>query len=169
LQQGGSWERATWDQGLALLAEKIRHYRDEIDPFSIMHYQRTGSCGATKLLSRRFWNLLGGVIVSSGSLCSGAARAGQALDFGTRLGHDPMDVVNARLVLLWGRNPLATNLHLVPPLKEETRGAQLIIIDPVRAKATSRQQKHRGAIRLSHSRGLPAISEPSPRRSANCW
>src|SRR5262249_55810940 len=114
LKSDSEWERATWDDALTLVADKIRHYRDDVVPLSIMHYQRTGSWGATKLLSRRFWNLLGGVTVASGSLCSGAARAGQTLDFGTRTGHDPLDILNARLVLLWGRNPVATNLHMVP-------------------------------------------------------
>ncbi len=133
---GGAWERIGWDDALDLIAERIRHYRDEVNPLSIMHYQRTGSWGATKLLSRRFWNLAGGVTVASGSLCSGAARAGQALDFGTRQGHDPMDIVNSRLVLLWGRNPLATNLHIVPLLKEvQARGGRIVMIDPVRSES----------------------------------
>jgi anaerobic selenocysteine-containing dehydrogenase len=114
----GGWDRITWDEALDLVAEKIRGYLADPGPLSIMHYQRTGSWGATKLLSRRFWNLLGGVTTTSGSLCSGAARAGQALDFGVRGGHDPSDMVNSRLVLLWGRNPMATNLHTVPILKE---------------------------------------------------
>src|SRR5205823_7064082 len=124
-------------------ATKIRYYRDELSPLSIMHYQRTGSWGATKLLSRRFWNLLGGVTVAIGSLCSGAARAGQTFDFGTRVGHDPMDIVNSRLVLLWGRNPLATNLHMVPLLKEvRNRGGKLILIDPVRAESAVLCDEH---------------------------
>jgi anaerobic selenocysteine-containing dehydrogenase len=108
-----------------------------------MHYQRTGSWGATKLLSRRFWNLLGGVTTTSGSLCSGAARAGQALDFGVRAGHDPADMLNSRLVLLWGRNPMATNLHTVPILKEiRRRGGRIILIDPVRSESANFCDRH---------------------------
>jgi anaerobic selenocysteine-containing dehydrogenase len=138
LAAGAEWEPIGWDEALNLIVERIRHYRDEIGPLSIMHYQRTGSWGATKQLSRRFWNLLGGVTVASGSLCSGAARAGQTLDFGMRLGHDPMDIVNSRFVLLWGRNPLATNLHMVPLLKEvSARGGKIVIIDPVRSESAS--------------------------------
>src|SRR5581483_8082255 len=101
------WEPVGWDEALDLVAAKIRGFVATDGPLSIMHYQRTGSWGATKLLSRRFWNLLGGVTTASGSLCSGAARAGQTLDFGTRAGHDPSDLVNARAIFLWGRNPMA--------------------------------------------------------------
>lgn len=143
LTAGAEWEPIGWDEALALIADRIRRYCAESGPLSIMHYQRTGSWGATKLLSRRFWNLLGGVTTASGSLCSGAARAGQTLDFGTRLGHDPMDVLNSRLVLLWGRNPLATNLHMVPLLKEvRKRGGKIILIDPVRAESASFCDEH---------------------------
>ena len=132
----GLWERVSWDEALELIAERIRHYAETLGPLSIMHYQRTGSWGATKLLSRRFWNLLGGVTTTSGSLCSGAARAGQALDFGVRAGHDPLDLLNSRLVLLWGRNPMATNLHTVPILKKvREQGGEVILIDPVRSES----------------------------------
>jgi anaerobic selenocysteine-containing dehydrogenase len=132
----GGWERVGWDEALDLVADRIRGYLAAPGPLSIMHYQRTGSWGATKLLSRRFWNLLGGVTTTSGSLCSGAARAGQALDFGVRAGHDPSDLLNSRLVLLWGRNPMATNLHTVPLLKEvRRRGGRVILIDPVRSES----------------------------------
>ena len=83
------WIRIGWDEALDLVADRIRCFKAETGSLSIMHYQRTGSWGATKKLNHRFWNLLGGVTTPSGSLCSGAARAGQKLDFGIRLGHDP--------------------------------------------------------------------------------
>jgi anaerobic selenocysteine-containing dehydrogenase len=137
-QRGAPWVRIGWDEALDLAAERIRRFIAEDGSLSVMHYQRTGSWGATKHLSRRFWNLLGGPTTTSGSLCSGAARAGQAMDFGIRLGHDPSDIVNSKLVLLWGRNPMATNLHTVPLLKE-VRAAQgkVLLIDPVRSQSAT--------------------------------
>jgi anaerobic selenocysteine-containing dehydrogenase len=142
-RRDGAWQRIAWDEALDLVAGRIRHYLDAATPLSIMHYQRTGSWGATKLLSRRFWNLLGGVTTTSGSLCSGAARAGQALDFGTRTGHDPADMLNSRLVLLWGRNPMATNLHTVPLMKQvRKRGGTVVLIDPVRSESAGFCDRH---------------------------
>ena len=142
-QRNDAWLRITWEEALDLTADRIRRFIAESGSLSIMHYQRTGSWGATKQLSRRFWNLLGGPTTASGSLCSGAARAGQAMDFGIRLGHDPSDVANSKLVLLWGRNPMATNLHSVPVLKQvRENGGHVILIDPVRSESATLCNSH---------------------------
>jgi anaerobic selenocysteine-containing dehydrogenase len=139
----GGWEPVSWDEALDLVAAKIRHLVESEGPLAIMHYQRTGSWGATKLLNRRFWNLLGGVTTAEGSLCSGAARAGQSLDFGVRKGHDPLDFLNSRALLLWGRNPMATNLHVVPLLKGvRRRGGEVILIDPMRSESATVCTRH---------------------------
>ena len=137
------WVRIGWDEALDLVADRIRRFKAETGSLSIMHYQRTGSWGVTKKLNHRFWNLMGGVTTPSGSLCSGAARAGQKLDFGIRLGHDPSDIVNSKLVLLWGRNPLATNLHLVPLLKTVSeQGGRVILVDPVKSESATICDRH---------------------------
>lgn len=142
-KRDGAWERISWDDALDLCAAQIRKRIETDGPLSIMHYQRTGSWGASKMLSRRFWNLLGGVTTTSGSLCSGAARAGQALDFGVRAGHDPVDMLNSRVVLLWGRNPMATNLHSVPFLKAVVaKGGEVVLIDPVRSESATFCTRH---------------------------
>jgi anaerobic selenocysteine-containing dehydrogenase len=50
---------------------------------------------------------------------------------GGSFGADPEDIPNARLVLLWGYNPAATNPHAVPLLREAKRnGAFVVLIDP---------------------------------------
>ena len=49
------------------------------------------------------------------------------------------DYVHARLIVLWGVNPSASGIHLVPYLKEaQQAGAQLVVIDP-RATSLARQ------------------------------
>jgi len=137
------WERVSWDEALDLVAGKIRHYIDTYGSLSIVHYQRSGSWGISRLLSQRFWNLLGGVTTNSGSLCAGAARAGQVLDFGARIGHDPIDLLNSRLVFLWGRNPMVTSIHLMPLLKEvRRRGGKVVLIDPVRSESADFCDRH---------------------------
>lgn len=131
----GGWKGLSWDEALDLVAEKMADYRDRYGLLSIMHYQDNGSMTALKMLNARFFNLLGGVTTAVGTLCGGAGIAGQTTDFGYRTAHEPVDIPNSRLILLWGRNPVATNVHLVPFLKEaRAKGATLVLIDPVRTR-----------------------------------
>ncbi|MGI5835892.1 MAG: molybdopterin-dependent oxidoreductase [Chloroflexota bacterium] len=131
----GSWQRISWADALDIVAENIADYRDRYGLLSIMHYQDNGSMTALKMLNARFFNLLGGATTAVGTLCGGAGIAGQTMDFGYRTAHEPMDLPNSRLVLIWGRNPMVTNVHLVPFLKEaKAKGATLVLIDPIRTR-----------------------------------
>ncbi|MDP2212034.1 MAG: molybdopterin-dependent oxidoreductase [Candidatus Aquicultor sp.] len=128
----GQWQEMSWDEAFTLVAALTKNTIDEYGSLAILHYQSAGSIGALKMLNKRFFNLLGGVTEAAGSLCGGAAIAGQTLDFGKRESHDPNDLLNSRLILLWGRNPADTNPHLVPILKSaKSQGAKIILIDPL--------------------------------------
>ena len=137
------WERITWEEALDTIAEKIRHFSTTYGSGSIMHYQRSSSWGATKQLVRRFFNLLGGVTTHNGSLCAGSVMAAQGADMGARLGNDPEDLVNSRNILIWGRDPFKSSIHLVPILKEaRKRGARIVLIDPIRTDTASIADEH---------------------------
>jgi anaerobic selenocysteine-containing dehydrogenase len=57
------------------------------------------------------------------------------------------DYHDARLLILWGANPSASGIHLVPHIREAQRlGAKLIVIDP-RATALARQADIHLAVR----------------------
>jgi anaerobic selenocysteine-containing dehydrogenase len=104
----------------------------------VLYFRDSGSLAALKTASDRFFNLLGGATFASGSLCGGAGIAGQTCDFGYRTAHDPDDLLNSRVIILWGRNPAVTNLHLMPVLRRAREGgAHIVLIDPV-ATETSR-------------------------------
>lgn len=131
----GSWKAIPWSEALDLMAEKLAGYRDRFGSLSVLHYHDNGSTAGLKLLTKRFFNLMGGATTVSGSLCGGAGIAGQTLDFGYRTAHEPVDIPNSRLILIWGRNPMNTNIHLVPFLREaRARGATLVLIDPIRTR-----------------------------------
>jgi len=134
-KNGGQWKRVGWDQALDQLAGKIGFFQDHYGLGSIMHFQRSASWGATKHLVRRFFNLLGGVTGTKGSLCAGSVMAAQQADMGTRLGNDPEDLLNSKMVVIWGRDPAKSCIHYLPILKAaRLKGAHLTLIDPVRTK-----------------------------------
>jgi anaerobic selenocysteine-containing dehydrogenase len=104
----------------------------------VFYYRDAGSIAGLKLVNDRLFNLLGGATFASGSLCGGAGIAGQTADFGLRTSHDPNDILNSELIIIWGRNPAWTNVHLIPLLKQARAGGSvLVLVDPVET-ATAR-------------------------------
>jgi anaerobic selenocysteine-containing dehydrogenase len=93
-------------------------------------------------LGSRLWRELGASMVDE-TIC--AATHGRAYSemFGSMLSADPLDVVHARLVVVWGANPAISNTHF-PPLVQEARrnGAQVVVVDPRRTAMAKRADLH---------------------------
>jgi anaerobic selenocysteine-containing dehydrogenase len=131
----GGWTRITWDEALDTLAERLTTLKLHDGSLSVLHYQSAGSMGLLKALNHRFFNLWGGVTEAVGSLCSGAGIAGQLKSYGAVRSHAPQDLLNSRTIVLWGRNPIVTNVHMLPFLKAaREQGATVVVIDPRRSE-----------------------------------
>ena len=134
----GGWSRIGWDEALDLATDRMAACIDRYGPLSILYYPGAGNMGVLRFMGLRFFNLLGGVTTTSGSLCDTAGRAGIVASYGRNRPHDPEDVVNSRLVIIWGRNPAVTNIHILPFLREARKqGAVLVLVDP-RVSETAR-------------------------------
>ena len=128
----GRWHEISWDEALDEIADRMKAIRGEFGPEAILYYQGYGERTALKLLNRRFFNHFGGVSTTYGSLCGGTGQAAQDLDLGRRISHDPLDHHNAAAMILWGRNPVSTNIALVPIIREiRKKGAPVILVDPL--------------------------------------
>jgi anaerobic selenocysteine-containing dehydrogenase len=128
----------SWDQALDVAAARLLAIRAESGPAAIMHYRSGGSLGLLKSVPDAFFRAFGPVTVKRGDICSGAGEAAQEADFGECESHDLFDLVNARQILVWGKNVLVSNPHAVPVLRQaRARGAALCLIDPVHHKTAS--------------------------------
>jgi anaerobic selenocysteine-containing dehydrogenase len=133
LRRGESLEPVSWDEALDLAAATMLRIREESGGAAILHYRSGGSLGLMKHVNDAFFERFGPVTVKWGSICSGAGDAAQKTDFGLADSHDLFDLRNSRTIVLWGKNPHTSNVHLLPVLREaKAGGARLIMIDPVR-------------------------------------
>ncbi|WP_227765621.1 molybdopterin-containing oxidoreductase family protein [Zhaonella formicivorans] len=129
------WEKISWEKAYSLICCKLEQILEQNGPLAILHYDDYGSSGALKALARRFFNALGGCTYPSGGLCLSAGLAAQRYDFGGNAAHDPEDILNSSVIVLWGRDPEKTNQHLLPVLKKAgDRGAKLVVINPLPVK-----------------------------------
>lgn len=137
------WRTVTWNEALDLIAARMHDIAAQSGTEAILYYQGYGERTALKLLNRYFFNLFGGVTTPVGSLCGGAGQGSQNLDFGERVSHDPLDHLNSRSMILWGRNPLSTNISLVPIIRDIRRqGGTVALIDPVRTRSADLVDRH---------------------------
>ncbi|SCG86481.1 molybdopterin-dependent oxidoreductase [Methanobacterium congolense] len=131
----GAWKRISWDEAFDIMVSRLRYTIKKHGTESILYYQGFGSRTALKILNRRFFNLLGGVSTIYGTVCGGIGQAGQEMDLGRRISHDHMDHLNSRVVIIWGRNPAVTDIHLWRILRKAQRnGTKLIVVDPIKTK-----------------------------------
>ena len=132
LRKGGTLTEVGWDEALDHVARGLSRILAESGPAAIFHYRSGGSLGLLKVLSDYFFERLGPVTVKRGDICSGAGEAAQELDFGVSDSSDPETLLDARHILLWGKNLAVSSPHLIPILDEaRTRGAEIVLLDPV--------------------------------------
>lgn len=136
----GKFRKATWDEAMALIAERMQAARDEFGGESILPYSYGGSNGLVTHLSADadLWRALGTSRLARTVCAAPTGAAAQAM-YGKMPGIAYEDYAEARLIVIWGANPSASGIHLVPFLKQAREaGAQVIVIDP-RATALARQ------------------------------
>ena len=137
VRKNGEFRPVSWDDALDRIAEKMLRIKTESGGAAILHYRSGGTLGIMKCLNDRLFELFGPCAVKTGDICSGAGDAAQLTDFGEEDSNDLFDLLNAKTILIWGKNPHVSSVHLLPILKEaREKGARIVMIDPVR---------HRGA------------------------
>jgi anaerobic selenocysteine-containing dehydrogenase len=127
------WERISWDDALDEIAAKFSAIAAD-DPQGILPYSYAGTMGLLNYSSmdRRFFNRLGASVLER-TVCASAGKAGLKVTLGGSVGMDPEQVVDAKLILIWGSNPIVSNLHFWSLCQEaKRRGARLVSIDPWR-------------------------------------
>jgi anaerobic selenocysteine-containing dehydrogenase len=135
-----SFERISWDDAIALIAARLAEARAEWGGESILPYSYGGSNGlltqdtSDATLFRRL-----GASRLARTVCAAPTGVAFRALYGGMPSVAYQDVVEARLIVLWGANPSASGIHLVPYLREaQRRGARLVVIDP-RTTALARQ------------------------------
>ena len=130
----GEFRRATWDEALALVVERVNAAIARHGGETVAQWGDAGTQGLLQMnsLNRRFFARLG-ASRQVDSLCGATAGAGTALTLGGPLAADPLDVRHSKFVVLWGTNTRLTNRHLWPFVEEaRSNGATIVVVDPVR-------------------------------------
>ena len=140
----GEFREASWDEAIGLVAERIRSAIDTGGPDSVLAYLYNSSAGAYAAngLTPILFEQLGTPEIAH-TICAATAGAAWTQAFGSMLSTDPLDIVHARLIVVWGANPTVSNTHLLPLINHARRnGAVLVVIDPRRTGIAARADLH---------------------------
>ncbi|MGH8722881.1 MAG: molybdopterin-dependent oxidoreductase, partial [Burkholderiales bacterium] len=139
----GRFERVSWDAALDSIAARLKALAAQ-EPQTILPLSYAGTMGMVQWSSmdRRFFHRLGASILDR-TLCSSAGKAGIKVTLGGSVGMDPERFDEAKLILLWGANPVVSNLHLWSRVQEaKRRGARVIAIDPYKSLSAEKCTQH---------------------------
>ena len=141
----GRFERISWDEALDTIAERFGAIAGSPEgPEAIVPYSYAGTMGLLQYgsMDRRFFHRLGASLLDR-TICATAGKAGWVATIGAAMGTDVEQFENSRLILIWGSNPVTSNLHLWARVQEaKRRGARLIAIDPYRSLTAEKCHEH---------------------------
>jgi anaerobic selenocysteine-containing dehydrogenase len=130
----GQWQRISWEEAISEIVVRWRGIIQDYGAEAILPYSYSGTLGLVQMTvsSARLWNRLGASQLER-SICGAAAEHAVQATLGQRWSPPYGDVLQSRLVILWGHNPVSTAPHLMPLLrKAQHQGCTVVVIDPRR-------------------------------------
>jgi anaerobic selenocysteine-containing dehydrogenase len=139
----GKFERISWEQALDEIAARLKPIAAR-DPQGILPYSYCGTMGLVQgeAMAMRFFNKLGASFLDR-TVCATAGFTGYKYTIGGSIGTDLEHFQDSKLIIIWGGNPIASNLHFWMRAQEAKRhGAKLIAIDPYRSLTAEKCHQH---------------------------
>ncbi len=139
----GQFEPVGWDEALSEIAARLGAIAAR-DPQAILPYSYAGTMGLVQgeAMAGRFFHRLGASLLDR-TIC--AAAGGEALvhTLGAKVGMRVEFFAESRLILIWGSNSIASNLHFWRLAQQARRaGARLVCIDPRRTETAEKCDEH---------------------------
>jgi anaerobic selenocysteine-containing dehydrogenase len=128
----GEFRWVDWDEAIEFVAVRMEEAREKFGAESVLPFYYGGSNGlvtqdtADARLFRRF-----GASRLARTVCASTTSAASQALYGKMPSVTYDDYAHAKLIVVWGANPSASAIHLVPHIREAQRqGAILVVVDP---------------------------------------
>ena len=139
----GQFQRISWDEALETIATKLNEIRQR-NPQAILPCSYGGTLGKVQQegMAARFFNRTGASFLDR-TVCASAGGAALKASMGAGVSTDLEQVEHAKVILIWGSNPIVTGVHFWRRAQMAQRqGAILIAIDPHRSLTAQKCQQH---------------------------
>ncbi|SLN40930.1 molybdopterin-containing oxidoreductase family protein [Oceanibacterium hippocampi] len=130
----GEWQTISWDAALDEVAENFRALAAKYGSETIWPYFYAGTMG---LVQRDGINRLRHAMRYSGqysTICTTLAWTGWIAGTGALMGADPREMANSDVVVIWGTNPVNTQINVMTHAVKarKNRAAKIVVVDPYR-------------------------------------
>ncbi|NVH75155.1 molybdopterin oxidoreductase family protein [Paraburkholderia sp. JPY432] len=139
----GRFAPVSWDEALDFAANRLGEIARRA-PEAILPYSYAGTMGLVQgdSIAQRFFHKLGASQLDR-TICAAAGAAGLKYTYGAGVGMHTEFFAESEVILIWGANPIASNLHFWTRAQEaKRRGARLIAIDPYRSLTAEKCHQH---------------------------
>jgi anaerobic selenocysteine-containing dehydrogenase len=141
---GGQFERVSWDTALDDITRKLQNLTESNSSETILPYSYAGTMGLVQgeSMDRRFFHKLGASLLDR-TICSTAGGEALSLTLGGKVGMRVEFFAESKLILIWGSNSIASNLHFWRHAQAARRaGAKLVCIDPRKTETADKCDEH---------------------------
>ncbi len=139
----GRFEPVSWDAALGDIAQRLKAIAAR-DAQAIQPYSYAGTMGLLQGegMAARFFHKLGASLLDR-TICSSAGGDALVATYGAKLGMHMRFFGESRLIVIWGSNSIASNLHFWTLAQQAKRaGAKLVCIDPRRTETADKCHQH---------------------------
>ncbi len=139
----GQFEAVSWDAALSDIATRLKGIAAR-NPQAILPYSYAGTMGLVQGdgMAARFFHKLGASLLDR-TICSSAGATALEYTLGAKLGMKIEFFAESDLILIWGSNAIASNLHFWRHVQSAKRaGAKIICIDPRRTETAEKCHQH---------------------------
>lgn len=142
----GQFERISWDGALGEIATRLKAIaaRGPDAAQAIQPYSYAGTMGMLQgeAMAGRFFHRLGASLLDR-TICSSAGGDALVATYGGKVGMHLEFYAESQLILVWGSNSIASNLHFWTFAQQAKRaGAKLVCIDPRKTETADKCHQH---------------------------
>ena len=133
----GEFVPITWDEALDQITSRWKSIIASSGPLALLGYAYSAHQGQmNRGLPNGLFHAMGTSRLWAGTVCDSCSEAAWDMTVGPIGGADPELVVESDLVVCWGADLVATNVHFWAKVEEvRKRGIKLVVIDPRRTRS----------------------------------
>ena len=133
-----------WDEALDEITGRWKSIIAEYGPLALLGYAYSAHQGQmNRGVVNALFHVLGSSRLQAGTVCDTCCESAWDHTLGSVGGVDPESVVDSDLVIAWGADLMAVNVHFWAKLEQvRKKGVPLIVIDPRRSRTAERADWH---------------------------